>query len=356
MDFTSNTIEDLTMSWLPNSEEMLKLTLNSNNLFYYPNSSNADYKVFDFTSHKAVDNEDEFYSTDQKQSGIKAKSKTSKKTTTASTAVKKNIYSKTNQSQGSKLKVTQTIQIPSDWKSVIEFNKQSLDKLRVDGEPEVEDIALSGSLFGISDDYSKEQVNSLNPVQAQRFEEYKFFDNITTSEDERLLRGTENGANVFITERILSVIMTMVYNSRPWHIKITKKGGNIYFDSMPDSEIDLITVNESAEEMPADDNEKAGINSFQNLSIEATLINEFIKEQILDPEEPYQEEEDPREGHPFSSDNTENLEHSAYRYRLWKVGDFDVFIRAQVHAFSYDENGNPIFVNIYALNEFNVTY
>jgi translation initiation factor 3 subunit D len=190
----------------------------------------------------------------------------------------------------------------------------------------------------------------LNPAQLQRFEEFKFFDNITTSQDEKL-KQNEKGGNVFITERILSVIMTMIYNSRPWHIKISKRGENIYFDSTPESEIDLITVNESAEEMPLDDNEKAGINSFQNLSIEATLINEFIKEQNLDLNIPYEEEQ--LEPHPFTND-TENLEHAAYRYRIFSLSDLDIVVRAQVHAFNYDENGNPIFVNIYALNEFNV--
>lgn len=349
-----NTEDDLTMSWLPNRNEMLKLTLNSSNLFYFPNSFQTDYKVFDVSSQKVnIDNDDEFYSIDQKQGGTKSKVKQPVKkqaqTSNTNNSTNKKVAINNKAPTTTKFKVTQTITIPSDWKSICEFNKQSLDKLRIDQEPNIEEVNISGLLYSTSDDYSKEQVNILNPVSLQRFEEFKYFDNITTSQDEKL-KQKENVGNVFITERILSVIMTMIYNSRPWHIKITKNEGGIFFDTTPQSDLDLITVNESAEEIPLDD-EKAGINSFHSLSLEATLINLFIKEQILDLNIPYQEEE--LQPHPFTTD-TENLEHSAYRYRIFKLGDLDVVVRAQIHAFNYDENGNPIFINIYALNEFNV--
>jgi hypothetical protein len=122
---------------------------------------------------------------------------------------------------------------------------------------------------------------------------------------------------------------------------------------MQNSEIDLVTVNESSDVMPPDDDDK-NIDSFKNLSIEATLINEFIKEQILDPETNYDEEiEVPVESHPFTEE-TQDVERLMYRYRIWRIGDIEVLVRCQVHAFDENEKGESIFVNIYALNEFDV--
>jgi len=31
-----------------------------------------------------------------------------------------------------------------------------------------------------------------------------------------------------------------------------------------------------------------------------------------------------------------------------------VLVRGQIHAYNYDEEGNPVFVNVYALNEYDV--
>ena len=51
---------------------------------------------------------------------------------------------------------------------------------------------------------------------------------------------------------------------------------------MPNSELDKVTVNESDNTSTIYDDKN--INSYNNLNIEATLINEFIKEQIIDKE------------------------------------------------------------------------
>jgi hypothetical protein len=33
-----------------------------------------------------------------------------------------------------------------------------------------------------------------------------------------------------------------------------------------------------------------------------------------------------------------------------------VLVRGQIHAYNYDEEGNSTFVNVYALNEFDVSF
>ena len=185
----------------------------------------------------------------------RAKQKGKTQTRTQNVAVKKHMPgSKAGQNQQTKLKVTQTIAVKPDWKVLASFNKQSLEKLRIETEVEVEDKLFCGKLFKISDDYQRDTINPLNPVVLQRYDNFKFFGNISTLEDEKIKSATDI-ANVFVTDKILSVIMTCVFNSRPWHLKITKIGDSIFIDKMPNSEIDLVTVNESSDNMPPDDDD-----------------------------------------------------------------------------------------------------
>jgi hypothetical protein len=358
MENIQNNYDDFIINWLPNCEDMLNKTLKNVNLAYYPfSASESKYKVFDFTPQRGIiDGDDEFIEIDQKASATSAKQKTKTQTRTQNVPTKKPTQAtKAAQSQQSKLKVTQTIAIKPDWKVIASFNKQSLEKLKIDTEVEVEDKLFCGKLLKISDDYQKDTINPLNPVSLQRYDNFKFFGNISTLEDEKIKSATEI-ANVFITDKILSVMMTCVFNSRPWHLKITKIGESIFIDKMPNSEIDLVTVNESSDNMPPDDDDK-NIDSFKNLAIEATLINEFVKEQVIDPEYPYDEEIEVNvEPHPFAEEGDKDVERLTYRYRLWKMGDIDVLVRCQVHSFDVNEKGENIFVNVFALNEFDVRF
>jgi hypothetical protein len=82
------------------------------------------------------------------------------------------------------------------------------------------------------------------------------------------------------------------------------------------SNVDLVTVHESSVN-PPEDELKDGINSFRNLAIEATLINEFLKEQLIDTEQDLPGIE---ESNPFSTgDEDQVLEKLAYRYRMFHL-------------------------------------
>ena len=107
--------------------------------------------------------------------------------------------------------------------------------------------------------------------------------------------------------------MTCLYSSHPWHLKITKLGANLYIDKMENSEIDLMSVNES-DNTPNDEDDR-NINIYKSLAIEATLINEFLKEQMLDFNSEKFESEGPN---PFMDETIkkEDIEHLGYRYRL----------------------------------------
>ncbi len=353
--------DNFIFSWLPNCEEMLEKTLKNKNTIYYPSPySTETFRVFDIASQKGnVEAEDDFVAIDQKNiSSIgkaKAKVQPTKKSTTISKKAPQNAKGVGTSTGFNKLKNPQTIQIQADWKVIADYNKQSLEKLKIDGELEVEDKLWCGELYKVSEEFEKDNINPLNPATLKRFDDFKFFGNISTLDDEKMKSGTEI-ANVFVTDKILSVIMTSTSNSRPWHLKITKIGESVFIDKMHNSEIDLTTVNESSDVLPPEDDDK-NIDSFKNLAIEATLINEFIKEQIIDPNIKYEEENDvPVELHPFNEEGASDIERLVYRYRVWRILDIEVQVRSQVHAFDENEKGENVFVNIYALNEFDVLF
>ena len=158
-------------------------------------------------------------------------------------------------------------------------------------------------------------------------------------------------------------------------------GDKIFIEKMPNSEIDKVTVNESDNTSTIYDDKN--INSYKNLNIEATLINEFVKEQIIDKEngEPYPG----ANPNPLNDEDEddENVEHLGYIYRLWNLEGTKILVRSQVHAYEIandeekseeeneeneekeeeseekDENDEEKekkkrykFINVFALNEF----
>lgn len=315
MDFESNILD----TWFPNASQMFKKTMEDPNLGFYPSVS-ANLKVFDLAHQKTnIENEDDFYSVDQKVSSTAQKGKkgsTSKKTTSSNApGGKKNIYSKTSTSQN-KFRVTQTIQIKPEWKLIADYNKQSLDKLRLEeNKVENEDLCLCGSLYKISEEFEKDKISPISSVPLQRYDDVKFYGHISTLQDERI-KANLDVADIFCTDKILCVIMTMIANSRPWNLKITKIGESIFIDKPDNSDIDLVTLNES-DNIPIDDLNDKNIDNFKNLAIETTHINEFIKQQVISLENKYEAQ---IEQHPFSQDeNEENLEKVAYNYRVWTI-------------------------------------
>jgi len=320
MDLLENE-KELISNWFPNTAEMYKKTLEDPNLSFYPSNSNT-LRVFDFTHQRTTQGEkdDDFYSVDQKvttaakgkKGGVAAKKASS------AAAGKKQTNTYVKPSTINKFRVSQTIQIKPDWKLIADYNKQSLDKLRLEeSKVEFEDLSLCGSLYKISEDFEKDRINPLNSVPLARFDDVKFYGHISTLQDDRI-KANLDVADIFCTDKILCVIMTMIANSRPWHLKITKIGDAIFIDKPDNSDIDLVTVNES-DSTPNDDSNDKNIDNFKNLAIEATHINEFIKQQVISASEESKYEGN-TEPHPFAQDTSEeNLERVAYNYRVWTI-------------------------------------
>lgn len=352
--------DEFLLNNLPNCAEMFSKTLQNKEMLYYPPVSNqcSFLKIFDFSSQRNANEDDEFISIDTK-STTSTQGKQRGRQTRKSQLNQYSQNQKSKQMAGKntyippqpKFKISQTINPASDWTIIADFNKLTLEKLRLDSETvvKVEDKLLLGRIFHYNEEI-EEKTNPFNPLPLKDFDKIKFFGGVTTLDDEKIKTGTEF-ANVFITDKILSVLMTCVYSSHPWHLKITKLGDNIFFDKMDNSEIDYVTVNES-DGIPNEE-EQSSINSYRSLSIEATLINEFIKEQLINLEEELKTDGP----NPFIEGdmNEESIEHLGYRYRLWSIDDdINVLVRCQVHAYTEkdDDSEEPEFINIFALNEY----
>lgn len=384
--FQTKEDDEFFLSNLPNCSKMLDKLFPNKNVLYIPISSNQSSsltKPFDFSTQKNTNEDEDFVSIDTKTTSVqtKPKGKQNKKTQGQFTQKTKNQTKNTYQQQQQvpKFKMTQTVEIGSSWKIIHDFNKLILEKLKIDPDTpiEVETIKTCGKIFPFREDF-QETVSAFNPEKLETFD-LKFYGNITTAEDPILTDPSEEESNIFITDRILSVIMTSVYFSHPWHLKISKVGDKIFFDKTDKSFIDYTSVNES-DNVPVNEEDEKNPNSYKKLCIEATYINEYIKEQLIyskekkeqnqkqqeekndneeeenedDQEQKEESEEEEYLPNPFAEEGTDEskIENVLYRYRRYTIGDMVILVRCQVHSYEVDRNGKKEFVNIYALNEY----
>ena len=374
--------DDFLMENLPGVNDMLSKTLPNKDLLYYPfNPKQSKFlDVFDFTYTKKGGENEEFTSTDKNAPQNKSKKMQNQKyqkynqNKNRVNQGNKN-YSQTNQQR---FNITQSIQPDSTWGLIKDFNKLNLEKLVIDNTTvKVKTKAIYGNIYTINESF-EEEVSPYNPKLLKRYENMKFYGNTNTPDDKELLSMDES-VNIYTTDKILAVIMTCVYNAHPWHLKIKKLGDKIFIEKMDNSEIDLVTVNESDNTSTIYDD--SNINSYKNLNIEATLINEFVKEQILDINEESKLEN--TEPNPFKDEDTDDnlVEHLGYVYRLWNLDGIKILVRSQVHAYNRidvdeskeseeneekedeeeeeeekeeenEKNKGHEFINIFALNEF----
>ena len=376
---------------LPGVEDMLTKTLPNKDLLYYPYNyqQNNSLNVFDFTFQKKGGEIDESVPT-EKANTPQQKNKRNQNQKYQSQRYNQNQKYK-NQGNKSlyqvnqKFNINQTIQPESNWVLIKDFNKRILEKCFVDfNKIKVTNKEICGTIYPVNDSF-EEEISPYSPKLLKRYDNMKFYGYTNTSSDNKLLN-LDYSVNVYTTDKILAVLMTCIYNSYPWHLKFRKMGDKIFIEKMSNSEIDKVTVNESDNTSTIYDDRN--INSFKNLNIEATLINEFIKEQVIDKEngEPYPSTS-PNPLNDEEDDNDDSkVEHLGYIYRLWNLEGIKILVRSQVHAYqvAYDdessEEGNDQneekeekeeeseekdesdeekekkkkyqFINIFALNEF----
>lgn len=83
---------------------------------------------------------------------------------------------------------------------------------------------------------------------------------------------------MFATDSILSTIMCAPRSVYSWDIVVQRVGNKLFFDKRDGSQLDMLSVNETAQESLPE--AKEDINSAPALSVEATFINQNFSQQV----------------------------------------------------------------------------
>merc|ERR1719456_1064752 len=103
----------------------------------------------------------------------------------------------------------------------------------------------------------------------QRFEDLNFF-NVSTTDDPLLPQYLQElpGVTVIATDHVLACLIAAARSVYSWDIVITKVQNKLIFDKRDGSQVDFLSVNETAAEPPNND-DKESMNSPVKLSQEA---------------------------------------------------------------------------------------
>lgn len=174
----------------------------------------------------------------------------------------------------------------------------------------------------------------------------KTFRNVTTSDDPVIRELAEKGVGrVFATDALITTLMCATRSVYSWDIIVERQGDFLFFDKRDGSNLDLLTVSETAPESVAE--EKDNMNGVQQLSREATAVNQSFSQQVLQEGKMY----DCGEPSPFQAEGKEHLASTAYRYRKWNIAeDVDLVVRCEVDGVM-EYKGERQLLLIKALNE-----
>ena len=215
-------------------------------------------------------------------------------------------------------------------------------------------------------DKSFDRINTRNDKPLEILDRVRY--NTSTSDDpiiNSVSHPREFGANkanpqlaakkrgqIFATDSILSVMMVAPRSVNSWDIVIENREGQIFLDKRESSPLELVTVNENAQDAPPDSDDPNNLNSASSLSLEATYINQNFSSQVIQPSsQPYNPAPSP-----FYSPETETDPQASclYRYRKFDLSIedeeiLDIVVRTEVDAYLNDKTS---YTTVKALNEF----
>eukprot|EP00948_MAST-09A_sp_MAST-9A-sp1_P002804 g2804.t1 len=251
-----------------------------------------------------------------------------------------------------------SVKVESDWRVIEQFDQAALAKLTMpasSGIPEGKDLGFFGHL-----EYYDDSFDRISTKQNKRLERINnrthFY--VGTSDDPVIGElASQSVGNVFATDALLAVLMTSPRSVFSWDIVVRRIGEKgIILDKREESKIDYHTVNETVNS-PPDDDEPESINSQNNLSMEATMINQNFSQQILRRKEKKADAvvKEFDNGNPFfdEDDVEEGMEPAAvcYRYRQWELGnDIKLTARTEIHGI-HSRKGKDHYMTSFSLNE-----
>lgn len=232
------------------------------------------------------------------------------------------------------------------WDILEEMDFPRLSKLNLPGVGEAQDVYLCGALEYYDKTYDR--VNCKQGKILQRVN--RVIHKVTTTDDPIIRRLSKTEGNVFATDSIIATLMCSPRSVFSWDVVVQRVGDKLFFDKRDDSDFDLLTVHETAIEMPFSDDPNNNVNSPRHLALEATYINHNFSQQVLKMGDEKLEFENPN---PFvENDDTNEVSSVAYRYRKWKLGDdVTLVVRCEHDAATIGPNEKKQFMNIKAFNE-----
>ncbi|EOB03933.1 Eukaryotic translation initiation factor 3 subunit D, partial [Anas platyrhynchos] len=238
-----------------------------------------------------------------------------------------------------------SVEVRSDWEVKEEMDFPRLMKMRYLEVSEPQDIECCGALEYY--DKAFDRITTRNEKLLRSIK--RIFHTVTTTDDPVIRKLAKTQGNVFATDAILATLMSCTRSVYSWDIIVQRVGSKLFFDKRDNSDFDLLTVSETANEPPQE--EGNSFNSPRNLAMEATYINHNFSQQCLRMGKEKYKFPNPN---PFVEDDMDKNEVAsvAYRYRRWKLGDdIDLIVRCEHDGVMTGANGEVSFINIKTLNE-----
>jgi len=254
-----------------------------------------------------------------------------------------------------------SVQTKPEWGLVQEIMLSALAKLQIDArDVQMEDLLWCGMLHQY--DKIHDRVTPKMERSLQRFEDLNFF-NVSTTDDPLLPQylQEDESVSVIATDHVLASLIAAARSIYSWDIVITKIGQKLIFDKRDGSHIDFLTVDETAQEPPNNDDVNS-MNAPTKLGQEASCINQNFSQMVLD----YSTEADIMDNpNPFEEEEEEEgvsrAASVAYRYRKITIpgnpkdegNEFNrlpvsIAVRTEVNC----KMGDDHFVSVKAVNEY----
>nr|XP_002126137.1 eukaryotic translation initiation factor 3 subunit D-like [Ciona intestinalis] len=248
---------------------------------------------------------------------------------------------KERQMQNQQKRRDASVNVGETWEVLEEMDFNRLSKLKLPDIEDPVDLYKCGELLSYDRAYDRVSVKAEKPLK--RFN--KEFHKVTTTDDPIIRKLAKSNGNVYATDAILATLMCCTRSQYSWDIIAQRVGKNkLFFDKRDDSNFDLLTVSETANEPPQDE----GMNSPHNLAMEATYINHNFSQQVLKQGDKHQFEKN----NPFVQGDTENIASVGYRYRKWNLGNnIELVSRTEHDAVLTASSGELSYINVKALNE-----
>lgn len=222
-----------------------------------------------------------------------------------------------------------SVMVQSSWDLIDQFEMQQLTKLQAN-IPKSDDLKWCGELREY--DAGFDRVTSRSNTRVHRYDDRDFY-YVTTTDDPVIEELAQQGeATVFATDAILSHLMSCTRSVYPWDIVAQRVNNMVFFDKRDESNFDLLTVNENASE-PPNQEDPEHMNHPDRLSLEATMINQNLSQQVLKSGKGafYKKFDD---ANPFAGDDSKPAS-GAYRYRKFDLGGgLNLVARCEVQGVS----------------------